>query len=98
MNAKQMSAAIRGKRKEVKEEGLENMLDTGPAPQMNPQDILLMKQEAQWDETMDLSEKSMAPSDPADADIAGTSQDKEYLKRELERLSRIIGTLKLSGE
>jgi hypothetical protein len=96
MNAKQMSEAIRMKRKKVKEEGLENMVDTAALPQMNPQDIHNLKMQAQREETMDLPEKSMAPDDPADADIKGTSQDKEALKRHMARIARILGTLSMS--
>lgn len=92
-SAKSMSDAIRMKRKKVKDEGIENMVDTDPHPQMNPQDILNLKQEAQMDETMHLPEKSHAPSDPADSDISGSSQDMGALKKKMARIARILGTL-----
>lgn len=92
-SAKAMSDAIRMKRKKVKVDGVENMIDTAPGPQMNPQDILNLKQEAQMDATMDLPEKSSAPSDPADADISGGSQDMEALKKKMARIERILGSL-----
>lgn len=95
MSAKSMSESIRMKRKKIKEDGVDNMVDTAPLPQMNPQDILNLKQEAQMDETMDLPEKNMAPSDPADAQISGTSQDMEALKKKMARVERILGTLKV---
>jgi hypothetical protein len=95
MNAKQMSDAIRMKRKKVKEEGLDNMVDTAALPQMNPQDIFNLKQKAQMQATMDIPEKSEAPDDPADADVKGTSQDTEMLKRKMARLANIIGRLSM---
>lgn len=93
LSAKAMSSAIRMKRKKVKEDGLDNMVDTAALPQMNPQDIINLKQEAQMDETMDLPEKSEAPSDPADENIEGTSQSESDLKRKMARIARILGTL-----
>jgi hypothetical protein len=92
-SAKAMSEAIRMKRKKVKEDGVDNMVDTGPGPQMNPQDILDLKQQAQMEDTMDTPEKSMAPSDPADASISGTSQDTATLKKKMARIGRILGML-----
>lgn len=93
ISAKKMSEAIRMKRKKVKEDGVENMIDTAPGPQMNPQDILFNKNEAQWDETMDLPEKISAPSDPADEDIKGTSQDVEELKRQMAKIKKVFDKL-----
>lgn len=93
MSAKAMSEAIRMKRKKVKEEGVDNMVDTAALPQMNPQDILNLKQKAQMEETMDIPEKSEAPSDPADARIEGTSQSEEVLKKKMAMISKIIGHL-----
>lgn len=93
LDAKKMSEAIRMKRKKVKEDGVENMIDTAPGPQMNPQDIHNNKMNAQVEETMDSPEKSMAPSDPADEDISGTSQDLEELKRQMARVEKILGRL-----
>ncbi len=93
LDAKKMSEAIRMKRKKIKEEGVDNMIDTAALPQMNPQDILNLKQQAQMEETMDLPEKSMAPSDPADADISGTSQDMMDLKKKMARVEKILSKL-----
>ncbi len=93
-SAKSMSDAIRMKRKKVKEDGVENMIDTAPGPQMNPGDILNLKQEAQMDETMDLPEKSEAPSDPADGSIdSESSQNVSALKKKMARIARILGSL-----
>lgn len=91
-SAKKMSEAIRSKRKKLKEDGAENMVDTGPAPQMNPGDILNLKQEAQMQETMDLPEKSEAPSDPADPAIDET-QKESGLKKKMARIAKILGSL-----
>ena len=93
MSAKAMSDAIRMKRKKVKDDGLDNMLDTGPAPQMNPQDILNLKQKAQMESTMDIPEKSMAPDDPADGNIEGTSQSTADLKKKMAKVAKILGRL-----
>lgn len=93
ISAKAISASIRKKRKEIKADGVENMIDTAPGPQMNPQDILNLKQKAQIEETLDVPEKSMAPDDPADESIEGTSQEKSYLKRQMGRLSKILGRM-----
>lgn len=93
LSAKSMSDAIRMKRKKLKDDGVENMVDTAALPQMNPQDVMNLKQQAQMEETMDLPEKSMAPSDPADADINGTSQDMSDLKKKMARIEKILGTL-----
>ena len=93
LDAKKMSEAIRMKRKKIKGEGLDNMLDTAPGPQMNPQDILNLKQKAQIEETLDLPEKSMAPSDPADEDISGTSQELSDLKKKMARVEKILSKL-----
>lgn len=96
LSAKKMSEAIRMKRKKVKEEGLDLTLDTAPGPQMNPQDILNLKQKAQIEDTLDLPEKSMAPDDPADAslnDPDGSSQDVADLKKKMARVERILSKL-----
>ncbi len=91
-SAKAMSDAIRMKRKKLKEDGVENMVDTAPGPQMNPQDILNLKQQAQIDETLDLPEKSEAPSDPADPTLDET-QKMSGLKKKMARIARILGSL-----
>ena len=93
MDAKMMSDAIRMKRKRLKKDGVENMVDTAALPQMNPQDVFNLKQKAQMEETMDLPKKIEAEDDPADADISGTSQDKKTLAKKMAMIRRIIGTL-----
>jgi len=91
-SAKQMSEAIRMKRKKLKDEGVDNMVDTAALPQMNPQDVLNLKQKAQMEETMDLPEKSEAPSDPADPNLDDTQKLNE-LKKRMARVSRILGSM-----
>lgn len=96
INAKMLSERIRMKRKKVQEDGVENMVDTAPGPQMNPEDIRLNKETAQWQETMGgVPKKSMAPSDPADERIEGTSQDTAALARHMARVKKIIGSLSI---
>lgn len=94
IDAKSLSSRIRMKRKKVKEDGVENMVDTAPGPQMNPQDVLFTKNEAQWSKTMDLPKKNSAPDDPADERTEGTSQDKAALSRHMSRVKKIISSLK----
>lgn len=93
-SAKALSESIRMKRKKIKEDGVENMVDTAPAPQMNPGDILNLKQEAQMHDSMDLPEKSTAPSDPADA-TEDDSQSVSALKKKMSRIAKILGTLSI---
>lgn len=93
ISAKRMSEAIRMKRKKVKEEGVENMVDTRSLPQMDPDSIMLNKQEAQIDETLDLPEKSEAPSDPADEDISATDQELDELKKRMKRIKGVFDKL-----
>lgn len=95
-DAKSMSEAIRMKRKKLKADGVENMIDTVAGPQMNAQDILNLKQDAQIKETLGLEDKSMAPSDPADASLGeDSSQDVMALKKKMARIEKILGTLKV---
>src|SRR5579872_148548 len=95
-SAKALSDAIRMKRKKLKDDGVDNMVDTAPGPQMNPQDILFLKQQAQMEDSMDLPEKSMAPSDPADDRIDGTSQDVAELKRQMGKIAKVFAKLSMS--
>lgn len=92
MDAKSMSSAIRMKRKKLKEGGVEEMIDTAPGPQMNPQDIINLKQKAQIEETLDVPEKSMAPDDPADPSLDET-QKVMALKKKMARLAKILGSM-----
>ena len=91
-SAKALSEAIRMKRKKLKEDGVDNMVDTAPGPQMNPQDIYNNKQRAQYRETMHVPPKSEAPDDPADESVSGTSQDEAFLKRKM-RLSKTFAKM-----
>ena len=81
MSPKAMSEKIRMKRMKLKDDGVDNMVDTAALPQMNPQDILNLKQQAQMEETMGIEPHEEGPSDPADEDISGTSQDLDELKK-----------------
>jgi hypothetical protein len=94
ISAKSLSEAIRKKRKSLKDGGVENMVDTAPGPQMNPQDVLELKERAHIDEVLDLPEKSEAPSDPADPEL-GDSQKAAALARAMKRVARILGHLKV---
>jgi hypothetical protein len=93
-SAKMLSDAIRLKRKKIKEDGVDNMVDTGPRPHMDPNDILLTKQTAQWQETMDTPEKSEAPSDPADPTL-GDSQKLSDLKKKMSRIAKVFAKLSM---
>jgi hypothetical protein len=96
LDAKSLSEAIRVKRKKLKADGVENMIDTDPHPQMNPQDIMNLKQRAQMEETMHLPQKSEAPSDPANASLSdpdGSTQEISELKKKMERVRKILGML-----
>ena len=88
-----MSEAIRAKRKKLKEDGVDNMVDTTALPQMNPQDILNLKQEAQMADSIDIPEKSSAPDDPADPAM-GDSQDPTALKKKM-RMTKVFGSMPL---
>lgn len=93
LSAMKMSEAIRMKRKKLKNDGVENMVDTAALPQMNPQDVYNLKQKAQMEDTMDLPEKNEAPSDPADADIHGSSQELADLKKKMAMVKAIFDKL-----
>jgi hypothetical protein len=95
INPKMLSERIRMKRKKLAADGVENMVDTAPGPQMNPQDILFNKQTAQWRETMDTPEPMAGPSDPADEKTSGTSQDKAALSRHMARVKKLIGGMSI---
>ncbi len=91
-SAKQMSDAIRMKRKKIQEDVPADVVDTAPRSQVNPTDILNNKYDAQIHETLDLPEKSSAPSDPADAEL-GDSQKESSLKKKMARIAKILGSL-----
>lgn len=89
-SAKQMSDAIRMKRK--KKDEIPDMVDTAPRSEVNPNDILNNKYDSQIQETLDLPEKSMAPSDPADASVDDT-QKEAGLKKKMARVAKILGSM-----
>lgn len=92
-NAKKLSESIRMKRKKMKSGEESEVIDTAPAPLMNPQDILNLKQKAQMEETMDLPEKDEAESDPADPELDET-QEKSGLKKRMARVKRTFDKMK----
>ena len=93
ISAKSLSEAIRMKRKTLKKDGVDNMIDTAAGPQMNPQDIYNNKQQAQMEETMDTPDKSSAPDDPADEDISGTSQSISELEKRMAKVKASFAKL-----
>lgn len=95
MSAKMMSEKIRMKRKKIEDDGLENAVDTAPGPQMNPQDILNLKQQAQMRDTMDIEDPHEGPSDPADPELDGT-QEMSELKKRMARIEGIFNKLSMS--
>lgn len=90
-----MSAAIRMKRKQVKEDGVENMIDTAPGPQMNPQDIWNEEKMAQHEETIPgADEIGSGPSMPTmEGPQADDSQDVSDLKKKMARVEKILSRL-----
>ncbi len=90
--AKELSDAIRMKRKKLKAGGVAEMVDTAPGPQMNAQDVYNNKQTAQMRETMDIPDPHEGPSDPADNTLDDT-QKTSALKKKMAMIARILGTL-----
>lgn len=92
-----MSEAIRSKRKKLKEDGVENMVDTAALPQMNPQDVWAKEKEAQWEETIPGVDE--IGTGPGSATMEGPqkddSQDLAVLKRQMDRVERILSKLKV---
>lgn len=95
LDAKKMSEAIRNKRKKVKEEGMDNMLDTAPGPQMNSQDIWNQEKMAQHEETIPgADEIKSGPGMPTmEEKQKDDSQDVSDLKKKMARVGRILGKL-----
>ncbi len=95
LDAKKMSEAIRMKRKKVKEEGLDNMLDTAPLPQMNPQDIWNQEKMAQHEETIPgADEIGTGPGLPTmEESQKDDSQDVMVLKKQMARVQKILNKL-----
>lgn len=95
LDAKKMSEAIRMKRKKLKADGVENMIDTAPLPQMNPQDIWNEEKMAQHEETIPgADEIGSGPSSPLmEEDQKDDSQDVDVLKRQMSRVEKILSRL-----
>jgi tRNA G46 methylase TrmB len=95
LDAKKMSEAIRMKRKKVKEDGVENMVNTSPLPQMNPQDIWNLEKKAQMEETIPGADE--IGSGPGSATMEGPqkddSQDVMNLKKQMARVEKILSKL-----
>jgi hypothetical protein len=95
LDAKKLSDSIRMKRKKVRADGVENMVDTAALPQMNPQDVWNMEKQAQMEETIPGAKDKM--SAPGEATMEGPqaddSQDVADLKRKMDRVERILSKL-----
>lgn len=98
MDAKMLSERIRMRRKQVKEEGVENMVDTAALPQMNPQDVWNMEKMAQHEETIEnaVSPRVDAQSPVMEEPQENDSQSMEVLKKHMSRIGKILGRLSMS--
>jgi hypothetical protein len=95
LDAKKMSDAIRMKRKKLREDGVENMVDTAPAPQMNPQDIWNMEKKAQMEDTIPGADQIKSGPDSATMEEPqkDDSQDIANLKKQMSRVEKILSRL-----
>lgn len=95
IDAKKLSDAIRMKRKKMKEDGVENQIDTAPLPQMNPQDIWNLEKKAQMEETIPgADEIGTGPGDPVmDRPQEDDSQSTAVLKKKMARVAAILSRL-----
>lgn len=94
LDAKSLSMAIRAKRKSLKEDGVENMVDTGPAPQMNAQDVWNEEKQAQLDEIPGADEIKAGPgSATMEENQKDDSQDVAVLKKQMARVEKILSKL-----
>ena len=95
MSAKQMSEAIRMKRKQVKADGVENMIDTAAGPQMNPQDIWNQEKMAQMEETIPGADEIKAGPGTAtmEEDQMDDSQKLSVLQKKMARVKAIFDAL-----
>lgn len=94
LDAKKMSEAIRSKRKKLKEDGVENMVDTAALPQMNPQDIWNLEKQSQLDEIPGADEiKSGPESATMEGEQVDDSQDIANLKKQMARVHSILNKL-----
>jgi hypothetical protein len=94
LDAKSLSSAIRMKRKKLKEDGVENMVDTAPAPQMNAQDVWNEEKMAQMEEIPGADEiKSGPDSATMEEEQKEDSQDVAVLKKQMARVEKILSKL-----
>lgn len=97
MSASKMSEAIRMKRKKLRDDGVENMVDTAALPQMNPQDVWNEEKKAQMEETIPGAAEAGARMGPGEATMetaqADDSQDKEVLKKRMARVRMLFDSL-----
>lgn len=85
------------KRKKLKADGVENMVDTAALPQMNPQDVWNEEKMAQHEETIPGADdiKSGPGSATMEEDQKDDSQDMSVLKKKMDRVERILSKLKV---
>lgn len=97
LDAKKLSEAIRMKRKKVKADGVENMIDTAPLPQMNAQDVWNKEKMAQHEETIPgADEIGTGPGEPTmEEDQKDDSQDVMDLKKKMARVEKILSKLSI---
>lgn len=95
LSAEMLSKKIRMRRKGLKEEGVENMIDTAPLPQMNPQDIWNLEKQAQMEETIPGADEIEAgPMSPVmEEEDPENSQDIAVLKKHMARIGKILNKL-----
>lgn len=95
LSAQKLSEAIRMRRKKLKGDGVDNMVDTAPAPQMNAQDVWDAEKMAQHEETIPGADEigtgpgSATMEEPQMDD----SQSLEVLKRKMARVKAIFDSL-----
>jgi len=95
LDAKKMSEAIRMKRKKLRDDGVDNMVDTAALPQMNPQDVWNEEKKMQMEETIPgAKDKSMAPGEATmEGEQVDDSQSLDVLKKKMDRVERILSKL-----
>lgn len=95
ISAAKMSEAIRMKRKKLKEDGVDNMIDTSAKPQMNPQDIWNEEKMAQHEETIPGADEIMAGPGTATMEEPqmDDSQDTAVLAKKMAMIKKIFDSL-----
>ncbi len=97
LDAKSLSSAIRMKRKKLRDEGVDKMVDTAALPQMNPQDVWNEEKMAQHEETIPGADE--IESGPGEATMEGEqkddSQDMAVLKKKMAMVERILSKLSI---